>query len=95
MAAIEDNKHNPTITKFRRKIPKNHFIIKYKTEEERNIYSDLIIKLAKNYELDDFHIEEDLAYQESRVMYNYHTLLNERDFSYAKLENGFLRYYDS
>ncbi|MEC8220511.1 MAG: hypothetical protein VX028_00450 [Nanoarchaeota archaeon] len=94
MALVEENKHNPTITKFRRSNSKNHFIVKYKNEEERNAYSEIILRLAKNYELDDFHIEEAHAYQESRVLYNFHTVLNEGEFSYGKLESGFLRYFD-
>ena len=60
-AAVEENKHNPTITKFKRRKSKNHFIVKYKNEKERCAYSELIIRLAKNFELDDFHIEEGLA----------------------------------
>ncbi len=94
-ALVEENKHNPTITKFKRSNSKNHFIIKYKNEEERNAYSEIILRLAKNYELDDFHIEEALAYEESRVLYNFHTVLEEGNFSYNKLENGFLRYYEN
>ncbi len=91
---VEENKHNPTITNFKASKSRNHFLIKYRDEEERLAYSELILRLAENYELKDFHIEEDLAYQESRVMYNYHQVLKGGDFSYKKLESAFLRYYE-
>jgi len=90
----EENTHNPTIAKVPKVTVTNHFLIKYKNEEERVAYSDLIIQLAKNHELKDFHIEEKEAFQNVRVLYNMHTVLEEGEFNYGKLEKEFLKYYE-
>ena len=92
---MEENAHNPTIVKFKSKKVGNYFLIKYNNEQEREAYSDLVLRLAKNYELKDFHVEEKHAYQESRVLYNFHEVLKHGIFSYEKLERGFLRYFEN
>jgi hypothetical protein len=91
---MEENTHNPTIAKVPVKECANYFLIKYKNEEERVAYSDLIIRLAKNHELKDFHIEEKEAFKDSRVLYNMHTVLGSGEFNYDKLEKEFLKLYE-
>ena len=55
---MEENKHNPTISVVHHRPSKNHFLLKYNSEEQRLAWSDLILRIAKNHELKDFHIEE-------------------------------------
>ncbi len=91
---MDENTHNPTIVKHRTKYSKNYFLIKYKSEEQRKKYSDLVLKLIRKHEIKDYHIGEEEAFQEPRVLYNYKTVLKDDQFDYLLLQKEFLKHYE-
>jgi len=70
----------------------NFFLIKYKSEINRKKFVDYVLKLVKIHEIIDFRIEEKYAFQEERIIYNGHTLVN-KDFTFENFEYQFLKYY--
>lgn len=91
---MEENKHNPTISSPERSMAKHFFLIKYKTEDQRRAYSDIVVELTKNHELKDFHIAEEIAFQEPRILYNMKTILKNEELDYNLLEKRFLEFYE-
>lgn len=91
---IENNPNNPTITVKGKMVCANHFLIKYKNNEERVSMAEKVLKLVKYHELDDFHIEEKPAFQETKIMYNSHTIVKGASFSQEELERNFLKYFN-
>ena len=71
----------------------NYFLIKYRSEEERLAFSDLVLKIVKDFEIKDFHIEEREAYMQPRILYNMHTLITSIDEPYEKLKAEFIKYF--
>ena len=72
-----------------------HLVIKYHTEEQRNHLSDMVLRLVRDFELTDFHIEEIQAFTEARILYNNHTLVVGDSFSYDTLRKKFKEFLKS
>lgn len=90
---IEDNKKNPTIV-FGKKIDSpNYFLIKYKSEEERKKFSQIVIDIVKTHEIRDFHVEEKKAFVQNRILYNMHTIAIGNRINFPDTERVFLRHY--
>ncbi|MCA9495475.1 MAG: hypothetical protein KC589_00915 [Nanoarchaeota archaeon] len=92
MEVGEENPKNPTIVSKGRADAKHYFVIKYKTKEEKESMSEKVLRLVKYHELNDFHIEEKPAYTETKVRYNYHTIVRGSDFTQEELEREFLKH---
>lgn len=90
----DENTHNPTISSPQYNKSKNYFLIKYATEEQRRKYSEIVLELAKNHELKDFHVGEEHAFKEPRVLYNMKTVLKDGEYDYDLLEKKFLEHYE-
>lgn len=71
---------------------KHHFIIKYNLEIQRVKFASIIIRLIKEFELKDFHVEEIKAFVDTRIFYNSHTLVTGDNFSYDLIEKELGRY---
>jgi len=93
MEISEENKNNPTIAKAIKVNCPHYFIIKYKSEAQRIKFSDILMHFVKKYELKDFHIEEKKAFLETKVFYNYHTLVDENMHSIENIEERFLEHF--
>ena len=91
---MEDNRHNPRVSSPKYNKAKHYFLIKYKNEKQRKNYSSVVLSLVKEHELKDFHINEEHAFKESRVMYNMKTVLKDGEYDYDLLEKRFLEYYE-
>lgn len=91
---MDENTHNPTIVRPNIIYSKNYFLIKYKSEVQRKKYSDLVLKLVRKFEIKDYHIGEEEAFQEPRVLYNCKTVLKDDQFDFSILQKEFLRYYE-
>lgn len=75
------------------KEPPEHFIIKYENEDQRKYLVDKVLELVKQFELTDFHIEEQKAFQKVRIIYNTHTLAQGTDFTFEEIKHEFLKYF--
>jgi len=88
----EDNKKNPTISPGVKVNIKHFFQIRYKDENTKNQMINLILKLVKEHEICDFLIEEKQAFNTTRIIYNYHTIISgNENLKYTILEEEFLK----
>lgn len=93
MNNIEENPKNPTIAVIKKVNSPNHFLIKYKTEDERVKFSAMVLEIVKKHEVKDFHVEEKKAFVQNRILYNMHTIAQGNQFDIETLEKNFLEYY--
>ncbi len=68
-----------------------HFIIKYKTHEERIKLLEIIMKLIRVHELSDYQIEEKLAFLQNKIIFNKHTLERGNNILFEEVEREFLK----
>lgn len=92
MNDVEDNSRNPTIQHFENLKVRHHFIIKYKTNEDRVRFIEGILKLIKEHEIKDYFIEEKKAFMKNRIMYNHKTLIDGNEFSFSQIDKEFCKY---
>lgn len=91
MKDIEENPKNPAITSPKYIKSPNHFIIKYKTEENRKKFAEMAMKFVRQHEIKDFHIEEKYAYEEERILFNMKTVNLGEDFDYSSFEKEIMK----
>jgi len=88
----EENKKNPTISPGVKVDIKHFFQIRYKNNEIKKKMINIILKLVKEHEISDFIIEEKEAFNTTRILYNYHTILTgNENLHYHILEDEFLK----
>ncbi|MDA3856087.1 MAG: hypothetical protein PF569_07555 [Candidatus Woesearchaeota archaeon] len=92
MNDVEDNPNNPTILSGEKLNVRHHFIIKYKTEEDRIKFIEKVLKLIKDHEIRDYFIEEKKAFMKNRILYNHKTLINGNEFSFSQIDQEFCKY---
>ena len=88
----EENPNHPTISYSESLNVRHHFIIKYKTEDDRKFYVENILKLIREHEIRDYFIEEKKAFMRNRILYNHNTLLYGTEFSFPELNKEFSKY---
>jgi len=89
---IEENKHNPTFKNPNKISDPNHFIIKYKNEDIRKRYAQILNKIIQKHEIYNFHIEEKEAYIDNKIIYNGHTLTKKENITFEEFNNIFTKY---
>lgn len=90
---LEENPRNPELAKYKVKASLNHFLIKYANEDERKFLADLVVKVIQKHELTDFHVEEQKAYLDTRILYNFVTIVRGVNFSFEDLDREFMKKY--
>lgn len=91
MKDIEENPKNPEITITKYRASPNHFLIKYKNEENRKKFAEIVMKFVQKHEIKDFHIEEKQAYEEERILFNLRTVNLGNDIDYKIFEKEVLK----
>lgn len=90
---FEENPNNPTITSGQKINIEHCFIVRYMDDTIKKQMIDLILKLVNKHEIGNFYIEEQIAYQTNRIIYNSHTLISKNDdFNFKEVDVIFLKY---
>jgi hypothetical protein len=72
----------------------HHFIIKYKSHEERIKLVDVVMKLIRVHELSDYQVEEKIAFIQNKIIYNNHTLEKGNNILFEEVEKEFFKVFD-
>lgn len=92
---MEENSRNPTISVVAKKESPNYFIIKYRNDEIRKRYAEMIMHIIKKHEITDFHVEEKKAFMRNRILYNMKTIGVGENIIIYNLEREFLNFYQN
>jgi len=91
----EENYRNPTIAVVTKRESPNHFIIRYRTDEIRKKYAEMIMHIIRKHEVTNFHVEEKKAFMRNRILYNMKTIGSGENITPFELEKEFVKYFEN
>lgn len=71
----------------------HHFVITYKTQEDRKRLVNEVMKLISDFELKNFYVEEEKDISKNKILYNSHILTCISDTNCSNLKIEFKKYF--